>query len=34
VIEIVSERFPEETDTTVRTALFIRELASGGFIRL
>ena len=28
----IGERFPEEPDTTLRTALFIRELARGGFI--
>jgi hypothetical protein len=30
----VAERFPEESDTTLRTALFIRELARGQFLNL
>ena len=34
VIAVVSEVFPQEPDTTVRTALFLRELARGGFISL
>ena len=34
VADLVSRAFPEEADTTTRTALFIRELARGGFIRL
>ena len=34
VSEIVGAAFPEEPDTTLRTALFIRELARGGFVRL
>lgn len=32
VITAVSSAFPQESDTTVRTALFLRELARGGFI--
>jgi hypothetical protein len=34
VADMVGKAFPEEPDTTTRTALFIRELARGGFIRL
>ena len=34
VAEAVAKAFPEEPDTTLRTALFIRELARGGFMRL
>lgn len=34
VAELVGRTFPEEADTTTRTALFIRELAKGGFLRL
>jgi hypothetical protein len=34
VVQTVAETFPEEPDTTQRTALFIRELALGGFVRL
>jgi hypothetical protein len=34
VAEVVGRAFPEELDTTVRTALFIRELARGGFLKL
>jgi hypothetical protein len=34
VIAVVAQRFPEERDTTLRTALFLRELARGGFVRL
>jgi hypothetical protein len=34
VAAVVAEGFPEEPDTTLRTALFLRELARGGFIRL
>ncbi len=34
VIEAVAVAFPEEADTTVRTALFIRELARGQFLAL
>ena len=34
VIAAVSEAFPQEPDTTIRTALFLRELARGGFISL
>jgi len=32
VAEAVAFAFPEEADTTRRTALFIRELALGGFV--
>ena len=34
VIAAITERSPEEPDTTLRTALFIRELARGGFVCL
>jgi hypothetical protein len=34
VADLVSRAFPEEADTTTRTALFIRELARGGFVAL
>ena len=34
VVAAVAEAFPEEADTTVRTALFIRELARGQFLTL
>jgi hypothetical protein len=34
VIAKVSSAFPQEPDTTIRTALFLRELARGGFIAL
>jgi hypothetical protein len=34
VTEAVAASFPEEPDTTLRTALFIRELAMGHFIQL
>jgi hypothetical protein len=34
VIRTVADTFPAEPDTTQRTALFIRELARGGFVRL
>jgi len=34
VAEVVGRSFPEELDTTTRTALFIRELARGGFLKL
>lgn len=34
VAQAVAETFPGEPDTTLRTALFIRELARGGFVRL
>jgi hypothetical protein len=34
VAEIVGRAFPEEADTATRTALFLRELARGGFICL
>ena len=34
VAEEVGKAFPEETDTVVRTALFIQELTRGGFIKL
>ncbi len=33
VIGAVAEAFPGEPDTALRTALFLRELARGGFIR-
>jgi hypothetical protein len=32
VVDVVGQAFPAEPDTTTRTALFIRELARGGFI--
>ncbi len=34
VVQAVAETFPEEPDRTLRTSLFIRELARGGFVRL
>jgi hypothetical protein len=34
VAEVVTGRFPAEPDTVLRTALFLRELARGGFISL
>ena len=34
VAELISRAFPEEADTTTRTALFIRELARSGFAGL
>jgi len=34
VIEVVAATFPEEADTTLRTALFLRELVRGGFLHL
>jgi hypothetical protein len=34
VIQAVAATFPEEPDTTLRTALFLRELARGRFLRL
>ncbi len=34
VAELVGRTFPEEADTTTRTALFIRELTRGGFLKL
>jgi len=34
VVEVVGSAFPEEPDTTLRTALFIRELARGKFLNL
>lgn len=34
VASLVAERFPEEPDTTRRTALFIQELARGQFLKL
>lgn len=34
IASVMAERFPEEPDTTLRTALFIRELARGQFLRL
>lgn len=33
IAQTVAKAFPEEPDTTLRTALFIRELALGGFVR-
>jgi hypothetical protein len=33
VAEVVAQAFPDEGDTTLRTALFIRELWRGGFLR-
>lgn len=32
VARVVARTFPEESDTTLRTALFLRELARGGFV--
>ena len=32
VADLISRAFPEEADITNRTALFIRELARGGFV--
>jgi hypothetical protein len=34
IASVISGRFPGEPDTTLRTALFIRELVRGGFLRL
>lgn len=34
VADLVAQAFPEEPETTYRTALFIRELWRGGFMRL
>ncbi len=34
VAQVIAATFPTEPDTTMRTALFIRELARGGFVRL
>ncbi len=34
VAELVAQAFPEEPETTYRTALFIRELWRGGFMKL
>jgi len=34
VAALIAERFPEEPDTTLRTALFIRELVRGRFMNL
>ncbi|WLT31281.1 PqqD family protein [Geothrix sp. PMB-07] len=34
IAEVVTAAFPEEKDTTLRTALFIQELARGKFISL
>ncbi|HEY3270643.1 MAG TPA: PqqD family protein [Geothrix sp.] len=34
VAQAIGAAFPGEPDTTLRTALFIRELARGGFVRL
>ena len=33
VAQVIAAAFPGEPDTTLRTALFIRELARGGFVR-
>jgi hypothetical protein len=32
VADLIGRAFPDEADTTTRTALFIRELARGGFL--
>jgi hypothetical protein len=34
VARVVARAFPEEPDTTLRTALFLQELARGGFLQL
>jgi len=34
VAAVVAERFPQERETTTRTASFLLELARGGFARL
>jgi hypothetical protein len=34
ISRILSERYPGEEDVLLRTALFVRELARGGFLRL
>ncbi len=34
VAERVGRAFPEEADANLRTALFVQELARGGFVRL
>jgi hypothetical protein len=34
IVRLLSERYPEEEDVLPRTALFIRELARGRFLRL
>lgn len=34
VIQVIDAAFPGEPDTTLRTALFVRELAKGGFVTL
>ena len=34
VAEVVGRAFPEEAEPTLRTALFIQELARGGFVQL
>ena len=34
VITVVSATFPQEPDTSTRTALFLGELARGGFVHL
>lgn len=34
VAEVVGAAFPDEADQTLRTALFLRELARGGFLTL
>ena len=33
IAQAMAEAFPDEPDTTLRTALFIRELARGEFVR-
>ncbi len=34
VAQLIAEAFPGEPDTLLRTALFIRELVSGQFMKL
>ncbi|MDP1832847.1 MAG: PqqD family protein [Geothrix sp.] len=34
IARVISGRFPGEPDTTLRTALFIRELMRGGFLHM
>ncbi|WP_257314152.1 PqqD family protein [Geothrix fuzhouensis] len=34
VVQAIAAAFPGEPDTVLRTALFVRELARGGFVRL
>ncbi len=34
VAEVIREAHPNEADTAARTALFVRELARGGFLQL